>query len=691
MELIDSISTIKGVGSQRTQIFNEFGIQCIKDILYYFPRRYLDRTTLTSIKELKKGDNVTLIAQIETFGAKRIRRGKMFQVIVSDGTGLLTLNWFNGVRYVKNQFKVGEKIAINGKVEWYNGFSITHPEFERLMDDEDPIETGTVVPVYPLTQDLKSAGLNQRSIRRMLKSIFSELETIPEIMPESILRDNDLIPLDQALRNIHFSSDLTELRSATKRLKFDEHFFLQILLALRKKTILQLGAKRLIDIGPYFRPISETLDFNLTKAQKRVIQDVHLDMKNDYPMNRLVQGDVGCGKTIVAILISSIAVGNNVQVAIMAPTEILARQHFHSFEEQLNKAKITCALLIGKMRKAERVKIISGLKNGEISIVVGTHALIQKDVHFHKLGLVIIDEQHRFGVNQRSSLLEKGDNPHSMAMTATPIPRTLAITYHGDMDISIIDELPSNRLPIVTKVVDPKRLNKVYKFMRDEVSKGRQCIVVYPLIEESEKSDLAAAVEAYAELSKIQFSNLNVGLIHGKMKAEEKDDVIKNFETNQIHILISTTVVEVGIDIPNATVMLVEHAERFGLTQLHQLRGRVGRGENKSYCILVRRNITHTSKNRLLVMEKTNDGFVIADEDLKLRGPGEFFGLRQSGFLQFKIADMVLDGSLLRQARSSAFDLIVQDGNLTNSSNKRLKEWFISDYHQYLGTIKLSR
>ena len=408
-------------------------------------------------------------------------------------------------------------------------------------------------------------------------------------------------------------------------------------------------------------------------------------------MNRLVQGDVGCGKTIVAILISSIAVGNNVQVAIMAPTEILARQHFHSFEEQLNKAKITCALLIGKMRKAERVKIISGLKNGEISIVVGTHALIQKDVHFHKLGLVIIDEQHRFGVNQRSSLLEKGDNPHSMAMTATPIPRTLAITYHGDMDISIIDELPSNRLPIVTKVVDPKRLNKVYKFMRDEVSKGRQCIVVYPLIEESEKSDLAAAVEAYAELSKIQFSNLNVGLIHGKMKAEEKDDVIKNFETNQIHILISTTVVEVGIDIPNATVMLVEHAERFGLTQLHQLRGRVGRGENKSYCILVRRNITHTSKNRLLVMEKTNDGFVIADEDLKLRGPGEFFGLRQSGFLQFKIADMVLDGSLLRQARSSAFDLIVQDGNLTDSSNKRLREWFISDYHQYLDTIKLSR
>ena len=691
MDLIDSISKIKGVGSQRTRIFNEFGIQCIKDILYYFPRRYLDRTILSSISDLKKGNSVTLIAQVETFGEKRIRRGKMFQVIVSDGTGLLTLNWFNGVRYVKNQFKVGDKIAINGKVEWYNGFSITHPEFERLMDDEDPIQTGAVIPVYPLTQDLRTAGLNQRSIRKILKNILSELKTIPEIMPESILRENDLISLDKALRNIHFSNNLTELRSATKRLKFDEHFFLQMLLALRKNTTLALSSKRLIDVGPYFRPISETLDFELTKAQKKVIQDVHLDMKNDHPMNRLVQGDVGCGKTIVAILISSIAVGNNVQVAIMAPTEILARQHFHTFKEQLNKVNITCALLIGKMRKSDRDKVISGLKMGKISIVVGTHALIQNDVAFHELGLVIIDEQHRFGVNQRSSLLEKGDNPHSMAMTATPIPRTLAITYHGDMDISIIDELPLNRIPIITKIVDPQRLNKVYKFMRDEVSKGRQCIVVYPLVEESEKLDLSAAVEAYDELSKIQFSNLNVGLVHGKMKAEEKDDIIKNFENNKIHILVSTTVIEVGIDIPNATVMLVEHAERFGLTQLHQLRGRVGRGINKSYCILVRRNITDTSKNRLSVMEKTNDGFIIADEDLKLRGPGEFFGLRQSGFFQFKIADMVQDGSLLRQARSSAFDLIVQDQNLTNDSNKRLREWFISDYDQYLDTIKLSR
>ncbi len=690
MNLNDSISVVLGVGPQRVKVLNGLGVENIKDMLYYFPRRYLDRTTLTPIKDLKKGDQVTLISKVETLGERRIRRGTMFQIIASDCTGLLTLNWFNGVRYVKNLFKVGDNLAISGKVEWYNGFSITHPEIEKLRDDEDPLKTGKVVPIYPLTQELRSVGLDQRGIRKILGMIVSELNPISEIMPEAIIKENDLIFLDKALRDIHFSKNLSELRSATKRLKFDEHFFLQLLLGLRKQMAFSYQTKRLIDIGPYFRPISEALDFELTNAQKKVIQDVHLDMKNNHPMNRLIQGDVGCGKTIVAVLISLIAVGNNVQVAIMAPTEILARQHFQSFKEQLNKVNIPCALLLGKMKKKDRNPIISGLKNGNIPIVIGTHALIQKDVVFRNLGLVIIDEQHRFGVNQRSSLLGKGDNPHSMAMTATPIPRTLAITYHGDMDISVIDELPSMRIPVTTKVINPERLNNVYKFIRDEVQKGRQCIVVYPLVEESEKSDLAAAVEAHDELSRIQFSNLSVGLVHGRMMVEEKDEVIKKFEKNEINILVSTTVVEVGIDIPNATVMLVEHAERFGLTQLHQLRGRVGRGANKSYCILVRRGFTETSKNRLSIMENTNDGFVIADEDLKLRGPGEFFGLRQSGFFQFKIADMVQDGSLLRQARSSAFNLIDNDQSFDLEVNKRLKEWFITDYASYLGNIKLS-
>ncbi|MFL2983593.1 MAG: ATP-dependent DNA helicase RecG [Candidatus Neomarinimicrobiota bacterium] len=690
MKFSDPISSIKGVGPQRELVFNSLGINIIKDFLYYFPRRYLDRTTLTTIRNFKKGEIVNLIGVVETFGERRIRKGKMFQVIISDGTGHLTLNWFHGSHYLKNIFNVGDRLAINGKVEWFKGYTITHPEFEKLMDDENPLLTGIIVPIYPSNQDIKQAGLDQRSIRKILKNIFSEIDPIPEIMPENILSSNDLIGLDNALRYVHFSKDINSLQSAIRRLKFDEHFFFQIFLALKKASISSLYTKRLIDIGPYFRPISESLDFELTNSQKNVIKDVHLDLKRNFPMNRLIQGDVGCGKTIVAILITAIAVGNNIQVAIMAPTEILAKQHLSSFKKHLDKINLPCALLVGKMKKSDRAKILSGLDKGGISVVIGTHALIQKDVSFRNLGLVIIDEQHRFGVNQRASLLEKGDNPHMMAMTATPIPRTLAITYHGDMDISIIDELPLNRIPIITKVVEPQRMNKVYKFIREEVSKGMQCIVVYPLVEESEKSDLAAAVDAYDQLSKVQFSNLEVGLVHGKMKSKDKDHVIRKFEKNEINVLVSTTVVEVGIDIPNASVILIEHAERFGLTQLHQLRGRVGRGKEKSYCILVRRSFSDISSNRLSVMEKTGDGFIIADEDLKLRGPGEFFGLRQSGFFKFKIADIAKDGILIKDARAMAFSVINHDRDLSQKTNKLLYQWFMSDYANHLDNLNLS-
>jgi len=690
LNFLDSISILKGVGPQRELVFKTLGISTIKDFIYFFPRRYLNRTTLTTIKNLKMKEIVNLIGVVQTFGERKTRGGKMFQVIISDGTGHLTLNWFHGIHYLKNTFKVGDRLAINGKVDWYRGYTITHPEFEKLRDDDNPLETGKIVPIYPSNKELKYSGLEQRGIRRMLKNVFSELDSIPEIMPDNILRTNNLISLDKALRHIHFSEDMNTLQNAIRRLKFNEHFFFQLLLALRKSSINSLNTKRLVDVGPYFRPISESLNFELTNAQKNVINEVHVDLKRNFPMNRLLQGDVGCGKTIVAILITAIAVGNNTQVAIMAPTEILAKQHLASFKEHLDKINISCALLVGKMKKSDRSSVLSGLNKGKISVVIGTHALIQKDVFFKNLGLVIIDEQHRFGVNQRSSLLEKGDNPHMMAMTATPIPRTLAITYHGDMDISVINELPLNRIPIITKVVEPHRMNKVYTFIRDEVSKGMQCIVVYPLVEESEKSDLAAAVEAYEELSKIQFSNLKVGLVHGKMKSDDKDYVIRKFEKNEINILISTTVVEVGIDIPNASVMLIEHAERFGLTQLHQLRGRVGRGKEKSYCILVRRGFSDISNNRLSVMENTSDGFIIANEDLKLRGPGEFFGLKQSGFFRFKIADISKDGPIINDARSMAFSLIDDDKDLNQKSNRLLKQWLMSDYADYLNNLNLS-
>jgi ATP-dependent DNA helicase RecG len=527
-------------------------------------------------------------------------------------------------------------------------------------------------------------------LRQIVREALDLSSNIPEIFQQYILDEHDLISLKDALNNIHFSNNIGELNQAIHRLKFDEHFFLQLLMAFRKRSFQYSESSPLADIGPYFKLISETLDFELTGAQKKVIKEIHSDLKNSIPMNRLLQGDVGSGKTIVSILISALAVGNSSQVAIMVPTEILARQHFNSFKSELEKVNIPCALLVGKMNILDRPPILAGLQNGKIPMVIGTHALIQKDVKFKNLGLVIIDEQHRFGVNQRAKLVEKGNNPHFLAMTATPIPRTLSITYHGDMDLSIIDEMPKNRIPVVTKVVEPSRLEKVYKFIKDEVAEGRQCMIIFPLVEESEKSDLAAAVEAHKELDEKLFPDLNVGLVHGRMKAGEKDGVMKMFSKNGINILVSTTVVEVGVDIPNATVMVVEHADRFGLTQLHQLRGRVGRGAEKSYCVLVKRNVTETSRARLSIMEETHDGFVIADEDLKLRGPGEFFGIKQSGFFKFKIANMVTDGSIINMARKLAFEIVERDPKLKNESNEIIREMFIQDYSDRLDDISLS-
>lgn len=678
------------MGSHREKVLNNHGIFSIHDLLYFFPRRHLDRTTISPIQNFTKGDVVTLIGTVATFGEKSTRRSKIFQVIVSDGTGLLTLTWFNSVRYIKNLFKIGDKLAIHGKVDYYGGFTITHPEFDKLEENDDPISTGKVIPLYSLTQELKSGGIDQRFLRQIVREALDLISNIPEIFQQYILDEHDLISLKDALNNIHFSNDIGELNQAIRRLKFDEHFFLQLLMALRKRSLQYSESLPLADIGPYFKLISETLDFELTGAQKKVIKEIHSDLKKSTPMNRLLQGDVGSGKTIVSILISALAVGNSAQVAIMAPTEILARQHFHSFKSELEKVNIPCVLLVGKMNIVDRSPILAGLENGKIPMVIGTHALIQKDVKFKNLGLVIIDEQHRFGVNQRAKLVEKGNNPHFLAMTATPIPRTLSITYHGDMELSIIDEMPKNRIPVVTKVVEPSRLGKVYKFIKAEVAEGRQCMIIFPLVEESEKSDLAAAVEAHKDLDEKLFSDLNVGLIHGRMKTNEKDDIMENFSKNKISILVSTTVVEVGVDIPNATVMVIEHADRFGLTQLHQLRGRVGRGAEKSYCVLVKRNVTETSRTRLSIMEEIHDGFVIADEDLKLRGPGEFFGLKQSGFFKFKIANMVTDGPIIQMARKLASEIVERDPNLKNESNKMIREVFVLEYSDRLDDISLS-
>ena len=685
-----SLQYIKNVGPTRAKVLSEIGLECSEDLLYYFPRRHLDRTTVTAISLLKKDMVTTIVGKVETCGERKTRKGKLFQAVLSDGTGFLTLLWFNGIPYIKKSIEIGDQFAVHGKIEFYNGLQIVHPEYDKLNIDDDPLNTGSVIPLYPLTQELQKAGIENRFFRKIIRRMLKEINNIPDFFPPKFLQKHKLVSRYEALHWIHFADKEKDVKRAIYRLKFDEHFFLQLLMALKKESNSRVGTKPLNKTGPHIKLIYDQLNFELTDAQNRVLKEIRTDLGKPITMNRLLQGDVGSGKTIVAVLAAAIAIGNNVQIAVMAPTEILVRQHYESFKKFSEIGKITCAILVGNTKEGERKKVIDALKTGRIDLIVGTHALIQKDIEFKNLGLVIVDEQHRFGVVQRGDLVEKGLNPHFLAMTATPIPRTLAVTYHGDMDLSIIDELPKHRKPVITKKIGPERLKNVYNFMKNEVSKGRQCMIVYPLVEETEKSDLAAAVEAYETLSRTAFTNVNVGLIHGRMKKEEKDNIMNEFSDNRIQILVSTTVIEVGIDVPNATVMLVEHADRFGLIQLHQLRGRVGRGSEKSYCIFVQRDITENSRKRLDIMERTNDGFVISDEDLKLRGPGEFFGIRQSGFFKYKIADLVMDGPIIKSARKAAFNMVAKDPHLRNRSFIELRRHFLKKYQHMLDFVNIS-
>ena len=686
-DLNTSIKYIKGVGQKRAEALSTAGIDTVNDLLHYYPRRYLDRTTVKSIRDVKKGDQATMVGTVEVCGERQARKRKLFQAVLSDGTGMITLVWFNGVKYIKNAIQKGDRLAIHGKVEFYNGFQIVHPDFDKLDSDADPINTGTIIPLYPLSAELKKVRIDHRIFRRIIKDIKDLFSVIEDHFEESIINEEKLISLQTALQHIHFPESRENLHAAIYRLKFDEHFFLQLLMALRKNSYEKVGTNALTKSGPQVQQIEDGLGFELTGAQKNVIQEILEDIALPKAMNRLLQGDVGSGKTIVAIIVAATAVVNGVQVAVMAPTEILAHQHYKSFKKLLNKVHISCALLVGRQKVAERKQILTAINGGKIDIVVGTHALIQKDVEFKNLGFVVVDEQHRFGVIQRGNLLQKGLHPHLLAMTATPIPRTMAITYHGDMDLSIIDEMPKNRKPVITKIVKEDRLQNVYKFIREEVEAGRQCMVVYPLVEETEKSDLAAASEGYESLQDI-FKGINIGLIHGRLKKNEKDAIMESYANNELNILVSTTVIEVGIDISNASVMLIEHAERFGLTQLHQLRGRIGRGSAKSYCILVERNIRDISRKRLAIMEKINDGFVIADEDLKMRGPGKFFSTEQSGFFKHKIADMVTDGPIIRQAREIAQNIAKADTKLDD--HPLMKERLLKDYAQYMETVTIS-
>ena len=677
------IQYIKGVGPRRAQVLESLNIYTIKDLLYYFPRKYLDRTSIHLIGSIKTDMEVNIVGRVKSVNLRKMKRGSFLTATLADHTGSVRLMWFNGSDYIYQSLKAGDLIAVHGKVADYKGnVQIVHPEYDKLNANEISLSTGFVIPVYPLTEDLKKSGLDNRNLRKIIYLALDSLSEIEDHFDKKQQEDFKVCSLDSALRNIHFTTSIDKLEESIHRLKFDEHFFLQILLALRKNKIKE---NRFTPIGfktKYYNQILKNLNFELTGSQKQVLREIIDDFLSENPMNRMIQGDVGCGKTIVSILASSVVVENNYQVAIMAPTDLLAKQLYKNYKAEYEKLGVECSLLVGSLKSKDKKKVLESIKVGDSKIVIGTHALFQKDVAFKNLGLSIIDEQHRFGVNQRQMLLKKSSVPNLMAMTATPIPRTLAITYNGDMDLSIIDELPKNRPDIFTSHIEKNNLDTAYNFIREKVSIGGQAIVVYPLIEETEKQDLDAASESFDLLTQNIFPDLTVGLMHGKLDPDQKNKVMEQFMNHEIQILVSTTVVEVGIDNPDASVILINNCERFGLSQLHQLRGRVGRGELTSYCILCSDSESPNTKQRLNVLTKSRNGFEIADEDLKLRGPGEFFGERQSGFIKFRIADLTTDGPIIRSARMKAFDIIHNDANLEAPINSLIKERFDNEYLQ---------
>tara|TARA_B100001287_G_scaffold86798_1_gene72669 strand:- start:10359 stop:12260 length:1902 start_codon:yes stop_codon:yes gene_type:complete len=631
-----------------------------------------------------------IVGKIISLDIKQARKRRFFEITINDGSGTLKCIWFRGLSWISEKFSLNETIAVYGKIEFYNGFRLIHPEFDMLDDNEDPINTGKIISIYPSNTDLKSVGIDSRGFRRLLNSAIEKSKSsISDFYSSKILKSNGLINLNSALENIHKPENQRKLDNAIYRLKFDEHFFLQLILALKRSNLKRNKTIKFTNKDNFVKKIFNQIPFNLTNSQIKVLKDIRDDLCSEKSMNRLIQGDVGCGKTVVALLAAGIAIDNSSQVAIMAPTEILSEQHYNSFKGYCDAVGISCELLIGNLNKKDKDHINERLKSGAIDIIIGTHALIQEKINFKNLGLAIIDEQHRFGVEHRKMLIKKSKNPNVLAMTATPIPRTLSMTLHGDMDISIIDELPKNRIPIITKIVNEDRLESIYEFIKKEMKEKRQCYIVFPIIEESESLDLEAAQTGYENIKNNIFQDYKIGYIHGKMKKDERDVQMDKFINGEINLLVSTTVIEVGIDNPNATVMIIENSERFGLTQLHQLRGRIGRGTQQSYCILVQRKNTPIANHRLKVMENTLNGFKISDEDLKLRGPGEFFGKRQHGYLKTKIADISKDLDIIKFARNLAFDIVQDDCELKNPEHKNIKNELIYRYSNMLEFIDI--
>jgi ATP-dependent DNA helicase RecG len=683
LQLQTPVQYLKGVGPRRAALLKSVGVETVEDLLYSIPRRYLDRSTVTPVSRLTPGQTATVIGKVETAGFQRGRR-RRFTVILSDRTGFLNCTWFHGLEYLPRRFQAGDTVAVSGTVTRYHGMQMTHPEFEILSgEDDELIHTGRVVPLYPSTAELKKAHLDSRGLRRIIKPALDRIrEDIPEVLPAEVRASNRLMSREEALENIHFPADLSRAREARRRLAFEELFFLELSLALQKNQRRErTDGIVFAEANGLIRRLLEVLDFELTAAQKRVLHEIRADMKRGEQMNRLLQGDVGSGKTMVALITMLIAVQNEYQAALMAPTEILAEQHYLTLKTLLDQLDVRAVLLIGGMRKPAREKALEEIGSGRAQVVIGTHALIQESVSFHRLGLAVIDEQHRFGVVQRAALRGKGLHPDVLVMTATPIPRSLSMTIYGDLDVSVLDEMPPGRRPIKTERYDDRRRQQAYRFVDEQMERGRQIYVVCPLVEQSEKLDLKAAEEMAEKLGREIFPHRTVDLLHGRLTSREKEKRMKAFTEGRTDLLVCTTVVEVGVDVPNATVMLVEHAERYGLAQLHQLRGRVGRGREQSYCLLMASYpLSEEAKLRLQTLCRTNDGFEIAEVDLRMRGPGEIFGTRQHGLPELKVADLVDDVELLRQARQGAFDLVERDPRLSDPQHTHLKKILATGY-----------
>lgn len=692
--LTQSIQFLKGVGPARAQMLRRLGIETIGDALALLPRRYDDRTNLKPIRSLQVGTQETFEGTILVSGSSRTGRGRrLYEMIVGDATGTMRCLWFQfHEAYMRQRYRTGQHVIVTGEVR-INAYSgqrkeVHHPDLELIEADEhEPLHTGRMVPVYPATE-----GLHQKTLRTVIKRIVDEYaHQVEDCLPPALRQRLRLLEASQALREVHFptaDADLEALNhwssEAHRRLVFEEFFLLELGLALRQRdTTIEERRIAYRGTGALADQLRTQLPFKLTTAQEHVLAEIMANMRRPHPMNRLLQGDVGSGKTIVALLAMLLAIESGFQAAIMVPTEILAEQHYLTMHRLVEPLGVRVMLLTSAIKGSRRRELLETIAAGDVDLIVGTHALIQEGLEFKALGLAVIDEQHRFGVLQRATLKRKGYSPDVLVMTATPIPRTLAMTVYGDLEVSIIDELPPGRLPVITQLCYESRRGQSYELMRQVLRQGRQVYVVYPLIEESEKTDLRAATAMAEQLQREVLPEFRVGLLHGRLKSDQKEHIMRAFSTGDLEVLVSTTVIEVGVDVPNATLMLVEHAERFGLAQLHQLRGRVGRSHHQAYCLLMADfPMSEEAKQRLQTLTEHDDGFMIAERDLEIRGPGEFLGTRQSGLPELRVAHLIRDQRVLAEARREAFALVAEDPHLSRPEHEGLRQALMNRWQQ---------